>query len=81
MDVISGKVKNDHNPALCAEGLATAWSESLTNLFSQDMDTSNVAIKWQNDRTIFSGIFRAKIKRFVLFSLRMGFLDSWFRLI
>jgi len=61
MDVISGKVKNDHNPALCAEGLATAWSESLTNLFPQDMDTSNVAIKWQNDRMEFAKALNAKL--------------------
>lgn len=32
MDVIAGKVKNEHNPALSAEGLPDAWAESITNI-------------------------------------------------
>ena len=32
MDVIAGKVKNEHNPALSAEGLPEAWAESITNI-------------------------------------------------
>ena len=60
MDVIAGKVKNEHNPALSADGLAEAWAESITNIFPNDIDHSPEA-QSHNDRMEFSKALSAKL--------------------
>lgn len=60
MDVIAGKVKNEHNPALSAEGLADAWRESITNIMPTDMDTAREVVQ-QNHRMEFAKALNAKL--------------------
>lgn len=61
MDVIAGKVKNEHNPALSAEGLPDAWAESITNIMPTDMDAAHEAVQGHNDRMEFAKALNAKL--------------------